>query len=242
MATYVLVHGAWQGASTWAFVEEGLRANGHKVHTPTMSGAGIRRYELNPGITLETHVKDVLGALEFEDLRNVILVGHSYGGMIITSVAEHAAERLATLVYVDAFVPTDGQSAFEFFPSWLADALVQQASELGDEWRLPGFEGRLDLWALKEGPHRDFVRSKLTDFAISCFKSPARLPTRAATRLKRAYIACKAEGYRLGEVFEPFAARARLEGWPYLALPTGHDCHVEAAGECVSFLLRLAQD
>jgi pimeloyl-ACP methyl ester carboxylesterase len=81
-----------------------------------MSGAGIRQYELRPEITLETHVKDVLGVLEFEDLRNVILVGHSYGGMITTSVAEHAAERLATLVYVDAFVPKDGQSAFEFSP------------------------------------------------------------------------------------------------------------------------------
>ena len=242
MATYVLVHGAWQGASTWAFVEEGLRARGHKVHTPTMSGAGIRQYELRPEITLETHVKDVLGVLEFEDLRNVILVGHSYGGMIITSVAEHAAERLATLVYVDAFVPKDGQSAFECFPPWLADALAQQADELGDGWRLPGFEGRLDLWALKQGPHRDFVRTKLTDFAISCFKSPARLPTNAATRLKRAFIACKAEGYRLGEVFEPFAAQARREGWSYIALPTGHDCHVEAADECVSFLSGLAGD
>ena len=242
MATYVLVHGAWQGASTWTFVEDGLRARGHKVHSPTMSGAGIRQYELRPDITLETHVNDVLGVLEFEDLKDVILVGHSYGGMIITSVAEHAAERLATLVYVDAFVPSDGQSAFECFPPWLANALDQQAAELGNGWRLPGFEGRLDLWALKDGPHRDFVRTKLTDFAISCFKSPARLPTGAATKLRRAFIACNAEGYRLTEVFEPFAAQARREGWPYLALPTGHDCHVEAPEQCVSFLLDLARD
>lgn len=242
MATYLLVHGAWQGASTWAFVEKGLRAKGHEVHTPTMSGAGIRQYELRPEITLETHVQDVLGVLAFEDLRDVILVGHSYGGMIITSVAEHAADRLAALAYVDAFVPRDGQSAFGFFPPWLADALDQQAEELGDGWRLPGSEARLDLWALKPGPHRDFVRSKLTDFAISCFKSPARLPTNAAAALKRAYIACNAEGYRLGEVFEPFADQARREGWPYLALPTGHDCHVELADECVSFLSDLASD
>ena len=240
MATYVLVHGAWQGASTWAFVEEGLRSKGHKVHTPTMTGAGIRQYELNPGITLETHVKDVLGVLEFEDLRDVILVGHSYGGMIITSVAEHAADRLAMLVYVDGFVPRDGQTAFEFFPPWLANSLEKQAVELGEGWRLPGFEGRLDLWALKDGPHRDFVRSKLTDFAMSCFKSPARLPTNAAAKLKRAFVACKTDGYRLGEVFEPFAAQARRENWPYVSLRTGHDCHVEAADECIAFLSGLA--
>lgn len=241
MSTYVLVHGAWQGASTWRFVEEGLRARGHTVHVPTMSGAGIRQYELNPAISLETHVNNVLGVLEFERLENVILVGHSYGGMIITSVAERARERLAALVYVDAFVPVDGQSAFGFFPPWLADALDHQAAELGDGWRLPGSEARLDLWALKDGPERDFVRSKLTDFAITCFKSPARLPTAAATKLRRAYIACNVAGYRLGEVFEPFAAQARLEGWPYLALPTGHDCHVEMPEECVEFLDSLSR-
>jgi len=240
MATYVLVHGAWQGASTWAFVEEGLRSKGHQVYVPTMSGAGIRQYELSPEITLETHVKDVLGVLEFEDLQDVILVGHSYGGMIITTVAEHAAERLSTLVYMDAFVPRDGQTAFGFFPPWLADALVQQANELGDGWRLPGLEARLDLWALKDGPDRDFVRTKLCDFPMSCFKSPAKLPTQAATKLNRACVACTADGYRLREVFEPFAAQARREGWPYVDLSTGHDCHVEAAGDCVSFLLGLS--
>ncbi len=240
MATYVLVHGAWQGASTWAFVEEGLRSKGHQVYVPTMSGAGIRQYELSPEITLETHVKDVLGGLEFEDLQDVILVGHSYGGMIITTVAEHAAERLSTLVYMDAFVPRDGQTAFGFFPQWLADALVQQANELGDGWRLPGLEARLDLWALKDGPDRDFVRTKLCDFPMSCFKSPAKLPTQAATKLNRACVACTADGYRLREVFEPFAAQARREGWPYVDLSTGHDCHVEAADDCVSFLLGLS--
>jgi pimeloyl-ACP methyl ester carboxylesterase len=205
-----------------------------------MSGAGIRQYELSPEITLETHVKDVLGVLEFEDLQDVILVGHSYGGMIITTVAEHAAERLSTLVYMDAFVPRDGQTAFGFFPPWLADALVQQANELGDGWRLPGLEARLDLWALKDGPDRDFVRTKLCDFPMSCFKSPAKLPTQAATKLNRACVACTADGYRLREVFEPFAAQARREGWPYVDLSTGHDCHVEAAGDCVSFLLGLS--
>ncbi len=241
MATYVLVHGAWQGASTWAFVEEGLRRAGHTVHTPTMSGAGIRRYELNPAITLDTHVQDVLGVLEFENLRDVILVGHSYGGMIITTVAEHASARLSMLVYVDAFVPHDGQSAFEFFPPWLADTLNQQAAELGQGWLLPGLEARLDLWALKHGPARDFVRTKLTDFSISCFKSQARLPKQAASKLPRAYIACNAEGYRLGEVFAPFAAQARREGWPSIELATGHDCHVEAPEECIAFLDGLAR-
>lgn len=132
MATYVLIHGAWQGASTWEFVEEDLRRKGHRVYVPTLSGAGIRQYELSPEITLETHVKDVPRVLEFEHLQDVILVGHSYGGTIITSVAEHAAERLSTLVYVDSFVPRDGQTAFECFLPWMADALIQRADELGD--------------------------------------------------------------------------------------------------------------
>lgn len=126
--------------------------------------------------------------------------------------------------------------------SWpsLADPLERQAKELGDGWRLPGLESRLDLWALKPGPHRDFVRSKLTDFAIGCFRSPARLPSGTATGIRRAFIACNGEGYRLGEVFEPFAAQARREKWPYMSLPTGHDCHVEMPDDCVRFLDGLA--
>ena len=157
----------------------------------------------------------------------MILVGHSYAGMIITGVAESVKERLARLVYVDAFIPGDGQSALQLMPGTISDRIPRQARTDGDGWRLLGSEKRLDLWGLKEGPARDFVRSKLCDFSINCFEQPLKLPTNAAAALDRTYIACVGEGYPARPSFARFAERAKAEGWGYYELPTGHDCHVE---------------
>ena len=113
MATYVLVHGAW--GSGWGYREtaRALRSAGHDVHVVTLTGLGARRHLLSPAIDLSLHVRDVLGVLETERLEDVILVGHSYGGMVITGVSAMAAERIRSLVYVDAFVPRDGQCLWD---------------------------------------------------------------------------------------------------------------------------------
>src|SRR5689334_15631432 len=113
MANYLLVHGAWHGGWCWRRVVPLLRAAGHEVFTPTLTGLGERVHLLTRDVGLDTHAQDVIGVLEYEDLRDVVLVGHSYGGMVITAVAERAAERLAHLVYLDAFVPRDGQSQMD---------------------------------------------------------------------------------------------------------------------------------
>src|SRR5713101_4428932 len=110
MATFVLVQGGWVGGWYWKRVTPLLSAAGHEVFAPTLTGLGERAHLAAPDIGLETHIQDVLGVLTYEDLSNVVLVGHSYGGMVITGVAERAPERLAHLVYFDAFVPTDGQA------------------------------------------------------------------------------------------------------------------------------------
>ena len=238
MKDIVLVHGAWQGASTWNPIVPALREAGHRVFVPVLTGMGPRSYELNADVGLERHVQDVLGYMTFEDLYDVILVGHSYAGMVVTQAAEHGADRIARLVYVDALVPEDGQSAWDLLPGWLQGALAEQVV---DGWRLPGFEKRLDLWGLKEGPHRDFVRTKLCDFPLRCFKDVVHLSLEAAADLPRAYIASISESYPARPVFEPFAARARDEGWDYFELDTGHDSHVEASEEFIGILRSLAR-
>jgi pimeloyl-ACP methyl ester carboxylesterase len=240
MATYVLVHGAWQGASTWEALVDRLRARGHRVHTPTLTGLGERSHQLTPEVDLEGHIKDVLTCLTYEDLRLVILVGHSYGGMVMTGVTERAADRLARLVYVDAFVPKDGDSALSLLPAPFQQAFRDQAQAQGAGWRLPASERQLDLWGLEPGPARDFVRSKLCDFSIRCFEQPVHLPTHAAASLDRTYIACVAPGYPARPAFQPFAEQAKREGWHYHELPTGHDCHVEMPDELSAILLSLA--
>jgi pimeloyl-ACP methyl ester carboxylesterase len=110
MAIFVLVHGAWSGGWRWRQIANLLRAHGHEVFVPTLTGLGERSHLANANIDLSTHVQDVTNVMLFENLRDVILVGHSYGGMVITGASSAAAERIRTLVYVDAFLPGNGQS------------------------------------------------------------------------------------------------------------------------------------
>ena len=231
MAIFVLVNGAWQGAATWDLVVPKLREAGHQVYIPILTGLGKNGDQLTPEVNLETHIQDVLRVLNLERLENVTLVGHSYAGMIITGVAEHASDKLSHLIYVDAFVPDDNQSALHFMPEPIQIMFREQAREDGDGWRLRASEDLLDIWGLKEGPARDFVRSNLCDFSINCFEQPVKLPTNAASALKRTYIACTNEEYPARAAFEQFAVRAQREGWGYHELPTGHDCHVEMPEE-----------
>jgi pimeloyl-ACP methyl ester carboxylesterase len=239
MSVYVLVHGAWQGASTWDWIVPQLRAAGRAVYVPFLTGLGAHAHHLTPEINLTTHIQDVLSVLEYENLHHVTLVGHSYAGMIITGVAEAARERIARLVYVDAFVPQDGQSVLHLLPEPFQQAFRAQAETEGDGWRLKASERQLDLWGLHDPLAREFVRAKLCDFSLNCFAEPLSLPTNAAANLDRTYIACTAENYPARVAFQPFAAQAQREGWRYFELPTGHDCHVEMPEEFSQILLNL---
>src|SRR5215813_7388331 len=116
MATFVLVHGGWAGSVVWQELAPRLRKAGHEVYAPTLTGIGARRHLLNREIDLDTHIQDVIGVIEEEDLSDIVLVGHSYGGMVISGVADRVPERFATLVYLDAFVPENGQSLFNVVP------------------------------------------------------------------------------------------------------------------------------
>lgn len=239
MATFVLVHGAWQSASTWDLVLPSLRDAGHTVYVPTLTGLGTQAHQLSPEVNLDVHIRDVVGFLNSEDLADVTVVGHSYAGMIITGAAEEASARFARLVYVDAFVPEDGQSAMQLLPEPFQKVFRDEAAAKGDGWRLPASEAKLDIWGLKEGPARDFVRSHLCDFTINCFEQPVSLPTNASSKIPRVFIACVAEEYPARVAFQPFSERAKREGWTYHELPTGHDCHAEMPEEFCKLLLGL---
>jgi pimeloyl-ACP methyl ester carboxylesterase len=108
--TYVLVHGAWAGGWEWKKVGDRLTADGHTVYRPTHTGQGERSHLSSPDVTLDTHITDVVNVIRFEELRDVVLMGHSYGGMVISGVADRIPDRIKCLVYVDAFVPEDGES------------------------------------------------------------------------------------------------------------------------------------
>jgi len=240
MSTFVLVHGAWQTASTWDLIVPKLLQAGHVVVVPRLSGLENDEVALSPAVTLGTHIDDVIEVLTRENLDHVILVGHSYAGMIITGVAEQVPHRLDRLVYVDAFIPDDGQSVLDLLPVPVVEMFRQAADTSGEGWRLRAGEAQLDMWGLKPGPDRDFVQSRLSDFSIRCFEEAVTLPTNAAARMHRTFIACTAKEYPARPVFQRFSDRARSEGWAYHELPTGHDCHVELPDAFVSKLLALS--
>jgi len=234
----VLIHGAFQTAATWDLVAPQLEGAGRRVVVAALTGLESDTSDLTETVELDTHIRDVASLMKREDFHDAILVGHSYAGMIITGVAEHARDRIAHLVYVDALVPEHGQSAMDILPEPTRNAFRKLAEE-GGGWRMQPNEHLLDLWGLEDGSARAFVQKRLANFTIRCFSQPLEAPTRAAHKLPRSYIASVKPGYPAKAVFDPFAARARREGWSYAELPTGHDAQAEMPEALCELLLKI---
>ncbi len=240
MSTFVLVHGAWQSAGTWDLVVPLLEKRGHRVITPVLSGLGTDRSRLSPEVTLRQHVEDVSRELS-RFAGSVILVGHSYAGMIISGVAEMNSPQVRELIFLDAFVPENGQCVLDTLPAEVGAHFREVARQHGDGWRLPGGDGQLALWGLKPGKARDFVRARLCDFSLRCFEEPLPLPANRKAGIPSSFVSCVAEGYPARPFFAPFAGKARASGWKVTELNTGHDCHVECPDEVASILCSTAK-
>ncbi|MGE0681262.1 MAG: alpha/beta fold hydrolase [Candidatus Binatia bacterium] len=233
MATYVLVHGAWHGGWCWQRVAPLLRAAGHEVYTPTLTGLGERSHLVNANIDLNTHVQDVVNVLEFEGLRNVILVGHSYGGMVVTGVTERTANSLQHVVYLDAFVPCDGQALADLVAPQFREEMQQQARTNGE--LLPSFP--VEQYGVFAEADVQWVRPNLVRHPFKTLMTPVKLMNPVALALPKTYIYCNnpAMGF-----FEAFAERARTaQGWRYRELATGHDAMVTMPRELTGLLLEL---
>lgn len=224
----MIVHGGWGGGWEWHAVAQALRGGGHEVFTPTLTGMGERAHLGGPDVGLSTHVEDVVAVLELEDLDAAVLCTHSYGGMPVTGAADRAADRIARLVYVDALVPTDGQSAFDLLPEEFASLARQTADERGDGWRVPIPDILLPPTGWITEDERLRYVARLRDQPLATFAEPVRL-TGAIDRLSRAFLRCTAGD--LGEVIgedpiAPLAARAKAAGWLYRELAAPHDAQL----------------
>ena len=146
MATYVLVHGAWHGGWCWKRATPLLLAAGHDVFTPTLTGLGERSHLLAPEIDLEVHIQDIMAILHYEGLSDVTPVGHSYGGMVIMGVSDKVPERLSQLIYLDAFVPENGQSLFDLLTPESSTSFRERAQADGSGWQIP--PRPLDQWGI----------------------------------------------------------------------------------------------
>jgi pimeloyl-ACP methyl ester carboxylesterase len=240
MATFVLVHGAWHGGWCWRKVAPLLRAGGHVVFTPTLTGLGERSHLLTPEVGLATHVQDVVATLEYEDLHEVVLVGHSYGGMVIAGVADRATDRIAHLVYLDAYVPQASQTPAEVLGPEQRGALQALADATGKGWLLP--PPPPEALGITDDADCRWMHSRLTAHPLrQSLAHPIRLMTTpAAGRLPCTYIFCSSPAGGISSDFARFAAPARTRtGWCYRELAGGHDAMVTMPDALAALLLEL---
>lgn len=228
MPTYVLVHGAWHGGWCWARVRRALEADGSPVHTPTLTGLGERAHLVSREVGLETHVADVVAVLETEDLADVVLVGHSYAGMVVTAVADRAARRIARLVYLDAVVPRDGQCLYDTASPQVKAHFEEQAKNGGEGWLVPPAGAK--FLGLQSEEDQRWVMPRLRPHPVRTFREAVRLGA-GPPRVPRRYINC------IGDKPPGQPRSAQAEGIAdYRELRTGHDAMVTAAGEVAALL------
>jgi pimeloyl-ACP methyl ester carboxylesterase len=235
MATFVLVHGGWGGGWEWRTVARLLAAHGHEAFTPTLTGLGERRHLGGPHVDLDTHIEDIQAVIETEDLHTVTLCGQSYGGMVIGSVADRLAERIAQLVYIDAFVPRDGESILDLLPPAFAQRIRDLALEAGDGWQVPlPFDAGEVAEAFPGEAGRRYA-SRLSPQPIGTFTGAARL-TGAADALPHTYVRCTGHDAFEETVFASSLRRASDLGWRILELEAPHDAQVLAPERLVELL------
>jgi len=244
MAIYVLVHGGWHGPWCWDKVAPLLRAAGHQVYAPTLTGLGESAHLLTPAIGLDTHIQDVVGLLEKDDLRQVILVGHSYSGIVITGAADRAPDRIRSLVYIDAVVPQDGQSLADIGP-FVINALRREANKHGDGWRVPpprerpAFLG--GLYGITEEPDLSMVRSKVTAQPLKTFTQPLHMTHQeAVSAIPHTFIQTTGGGPIYSLMRRIFMRVPHEPGWRIRQIKTGHDAMITAPRELADLLLELA--
>jgi pimeloyl-ACP methyl ester carboxylesterase len=236
MATYVLVHGGGHGGWCYQPVARLLRAKGHEVYAPTLTGLGEREHLLSPAIDLNTHITDIVKLLRFEDLRNVILVGHSYGGMVITGVADRATDRVGHMVYLDAARPTNGQSLVD-----VAGPVILAARKDGrmvDGMELVLYPGKdpMHFYGVTDPAQIAWMEPKLTPHPWKCFEQKLVLADEAAVRrIPQTIIACT----RHMRGYDRAATEALCEG-RFWDLDTGHDLMITEPEKVAEMLLRLA--
>lgn len=229
MATFVLVPGFWLGAWAWRAVARSLRAQGHEVHALTLTGLAEKKHLINPDIDLDTHTLDVFNFIEYEGLTDVILVGHSYAGLVITAVADRLAPKLAKLVYVDTAPLPNGVSLIDLYPPDLRKSYRQRVAMEGGGSRLP-FPPWEELD--KDGLAKDLddemravIKARATDMPFGAARQQVQLTKSGRAQLPKTAVWCTVPSQQVRQlVASGNAMYQELAGseWKFLDLPTGH--------------------
>jgi pimeloyl-ACP methyl ester carboxylesterase len=219
--TFVLVHGAWHGGWCWGKVAGILRSRGHTVLTPTQTGLGERSHLLSKSITLDTFVNDIVNVLKFEDLKDVILVGHSFGGPPITGTADRVPERIKQLVYLDAAMLQNGQSVFSLLPPELVAARKKSAEDTSGGLSIPPPPAA--SFGISDPAQQAWLAARLTPHPLGTYDSPLTLKNKFANGLPAVYISCTEPAYAPLNASKKWASENNIK---MVELKTGHDAMV----------------
>ena len=234
MTTFVLVHGAWHGGWCWGRVAPLLRSAGHNVVTPSLTGLSDRSHVLSPAVDLSTHIEDIVRMLDAEDLTDVVLVGHSYAGMIVSGVAEARPERLRMRIHLDGFLPENGESAINLLPDEPAHHYREAVAGPGFGWLIP--PRSLEKLGVTDQADIDWLTPRLTPQPWATYAEQISLGASEAS-VPGVYIEC----IDWMRVFAKHADRARAKGWPVFELATCHEAMVTAPQDLTDMLLAIAE-
>lgn len=235
MATFVLVHGAWHGSWCWKRVRKALQARGHEVFTPTLTGVAERSHLLSPHVNLETHIEDVVNLIRWEELSDVVLCGHSYGGCVISGVADRIPDRIGALVYLDAFVLEDGESLHDTLPLFQKNLQLEGAMRDGEGWKVSPIPAEVFNVNAND---REWVNRQCTMQPLATFQQAIKLRGKGDAVKHATFIL--ATGFE-NSPFPAFYERAKAKGWKTLTMPCGHDVMLDRPEELTRVLLDVGE-
>lgn len=231
--TYVLIHGAFHGGWCWQMVSKELRSKGNIVYTPTLSGQGERRNTLDTTINLETHIQDVINTIVMEDLHDVILVGHSYAGAVIAGVADQIPERLSKLVFLDALIVENGESANDLNPADVVDGFRKASLKKDNGLSIPLLSS--EFFGVTDSATIKWADVRLTNQPYRTFSQKLVLKKPYGNNVPITYIACIRPELRAIQRSVDIA-KAK-QGWKYLEINTGHDAMLTKPVDLAKLLL-----
>jgi pimeloyl-ACP methyl ester carboxylesterase len=231
MARFVVAHGAWSAGWAWKKMRPLMRAAGHEFWTPTCTGLGERAHVGHPDVSLDTHIQDIIAMIEMEALDDIILIGHSYGGMVATGVADRARVRVKHLVYLDAFAPTDGQAVFDLIPPDVAEKMRAGAAASPSGYGIPSNPMPPDT------PQEDveWATPRRMPQPVKAFSTKLKLNEPACPRT---YIYAAKAG--IGDNFRQFYERAQREGWKTYEIDASHNPHITDPQALLAILNEIA--
>ena len=231
---FLLIHGAWHGGWVWNEISEILRYQRYSVSTPTLTGLGEKKHLLSSKITIETFIEDVVNHIVFENLNNIILVGHSFAGSVISGVADRLKDRIKKLIYFDAMILIDGQKPFDITPKETVEQRIELAKKFGNNISIPAPSA--DAFGVFDIKKSSLLEEKLTPHPLSAFQSKLVLKNEVGNGIPLSYIFCTKPVYKSLESSREVVRKMK---WPIFELNAGHDSMLTHPKETLNLLMKI---